>query len=344
MATIYDIAKLSMTSAATVSYVLNGRGDEKRISKATQERIMGVAERLNYRPNVTARQLKSTGNPSIRIAAFWPEFYFEQSLVSAMRAVKNIYQLSTENVEVSVHFFTPDHLAEVWDKLSPVGFNGVILAGASMNDLAHVAGRPRIVPVVLVNRSYEGFPSVSIDHNMAGRLACDLSFQRSRDSVCAIWDSRFHVATNLRRTAFAKRAEELGLRLDGSQFTCEGSSEDGYELGRSLLRKGQLKKVVYCNNESVTRGLIAALNEEGVRVGTDLFVLTANNGPDAFCRFITPSVTSIDLRMQEVFEQGLKLLLNIISRHEGSSTHITIQPQFIYRESMPELPESEKTL
>jgi len=344
MATIYDIANLSKTSAATVSYVLNGRGDEKRISKATQERVLGVAERLNYRPNVTARQLKSTGSPSIRIAAFWPEFYFEQSLVSAMRAIKNIYHLSTENVEVSVHFFTPDKLADVWDKLSPAGFNGVLLAGASMNDLEHVAGRPCVVPVVLVNRCYEGFPSVSIDHHMAGRLACELAYQRSADSVCVIWDSRFHVATNLRRAAFTQRAAELGMDLGESQFTCEGSSEDGYELGRSLLRKNQIKKVIYCNNENITRGLIAALNEAGISVGADVFVLTANNGPDSFCRFITPSVTTIDLRMQEVFEQGMKLLLNIIAHHQGTDTHITIQPQYIYRESMPKLPESEKVL
>ena len=34
MATIYDIANLCRTSIATVSYVLNGRGDEHRISKA----------------------------------------------------------------------------------------------------------------------------------------------------------------------------------------------------------------------------------------------------------------------------------------------------------------------
>jgi DNA-binding LacI/PurR family transcriptional regulator len=113
MSTIYDIAKLSETSAATVSYVLNGRGEEKRISRPTQERILAVAQRLNYRPNVTARQLKSPASATSRIAAFWPEFYFEQSLVSAMRAIKTVSHLYTEGLEVSVHFFTPGKLADV---------------------------------------------------------------------------------------------------------------------------------------------------------------------------------------------------------------------------------------
>ena len=254
-----------------------------------------------------------------------------------MRAIKTVSHLSTEEIEVSVHFFTPGKLADVWDKMSPVGFNGVILAGASMEDLAHVAGRQRVVPVVLVNRRYESFPSVSIDHEAAGRLACELAFQRGGQSVCTVWDSRFHVATNLRRTAFTKRAEELGLEMSESQFMCEGSSEDGYELGRSLIQKGQLKKVLYCNNESVSRGLLTAMNEAGIRVGEELFLFTANNGPDSFCRFMTPSVTTIDLRMQEVFEQGLKLLLGIVNHHEDSDTVATIAPRYVYRESMPEV-------
>lgn len=336
MATIYDIAKISGTSAATVSYVLNGRGEEKRISKPTQEKILAAAERLNYRPNPTARQLKTVQNPGIRIAAFWPEFYFEQSMISAMRAIKNVSALSVEDIEVSIHYFTPDRLADVWDKLSPVGFNGVILAGASMADLAHIATRPSLVPVVLVNRSYEGFPCVTVDHTEAGRLACDLAVKHGGISVCSIWDSRFHVATNLRSDAFAARAAELGADLSEGRLLCEGSVEEGYLLGQKLCRDGRLKKVLYCNNESTTRGLLTALNEEGVKVGSDLLLLSANNGPDAFCRYMTPSVTEIDLRMREVFEQGLKTLLGIINHREPAEPVTVIRPRVIYRDSMPE--------
>ena len=338
MATIYDIAKISGTSAATVSYVLNGRAEEKRISRPTQEKILAAAERLNYRPNPTARQLKTVTNPSIRIAAFWPEFYFEQSMVSAMRAIKNVSALSPEEIEVSIHYFTPDRLSEVWDKLSPVGFNGVILAGASIADLAHVAGRPRLVPTVLVNRRYEGFPCVTVDHEAAGRTACELAVRHGGASVCSIWDSRFHVATNLRRAAFLNRAQELGFDLSGGQYSCEGSVEEGYLLGQKLCRSGQLRQVVYCNNESVARGLLTALNEEGVSVGSEVLLLSANNGPDAFCRYMTPSVTEIDLRMREVFEQGLRKLLGIINRREDESSCAVIAPRVIYRASMPEIP------
>lgn len=50
MATIYEIAEQCHISAATVSYVLSGHGDQRRISPATQKRVMDAANMLGYRP------------------------------------------------------------------------------------------------------------------------------------------------------------------------------------------------------------------------------------------------------------------------------------------------------
>lgn len=336
MATIYDVAKLSKTSAATVSYVLNGRGDEKRISKATQERVLAAAERVSYRPNTTARQLKVSGGRSVRIIVFWPDFYFEQSLVSVMRAINNVSQMSVELPEVSIQFFTPGSLRDIWEKFSPQGYNGILLAGASMEDLEYIAKNKHYTPIVLVNRTCEGFPSVSVDHIKAGRLACDLAYAHGGSSICTIWDSQFHVATGLRQKAFSERCGELGLDLGDSQYTCQGSPEGGYELGINLKQKNLLRRVVYCNNESVARGIATALSESGVKIGQDTQLFTANNGPRSFCRYSTPPLTEINLQMRKVFENALKLCLNIISRNEGGNTVLTLQPVCQFRESMPE--------
>ncbi len=51
------IAEQSGVSKTTVSFVLNGRGDEKHISANTQKRVLETARRLNYQPNHLARSL-----------------------------------------------------------------------------------------------------------------------------------------------------------------------------------------------------------------------------------------------------------------------------------------------
>ncbi len=54
---IKTIAEQSGVSKTTVSFVLNGRGNEKNISAETQKRVLDIAQRLNYQPNHLARSL-----------------------------------------------------------------------------------------------------------------------------------------------------------------------------------------------------------------------------------------------------------------------------------------------
>ncbi|WP_282039249.1 LacI family DNA-binding transcriptional regulator [Saccharicrinis aurantiacus] len=54
---IKKIAELAEVSKTTVSFVLNGRGDEKNISKATQDKITAIAKENQYQANHIARSL-----------------------------------------------------------------------------------------------------------------------------------------------------------------------------------------------------------------------------------------------------------------------------------------------
>lgn len=57
--TIYDIAKEAGVSAATVSYVINNR-EGQTISEETKSKIWHVINMLNYKPNVFAKNLRSS--------------------------------------------------------------------------------------------------------------------------------------------------------------------------------------------------------------------------------------------------------------------------------------------
>jgi LacI family transcriptional regulator len=56
---IADIAKQLGLSKTTVSFVLNHKGDEKKISVQTQQRIFALAGKLNYQPDSVAQSLKT---------------------------------------------------------------------------------------------------------------------------------------------------------------------------------------------------------------------------------------------------------------------------------------------
>ena len=52
---IKQIAERVGLSPSTVSIVLNGRGDEMRISKESQRRVLEAAKEMSYRPSGNAR-------------------------------------------------------------------------------------------------------------------------------------------------------------------------------------------------------------------------------------------------------------------------------------------------
>ena len=64
VASIYDVAKLAGVSPSTVSLVLSGRGEQARISVATRQRVNVAAQQLHYRPNISARRLRSASSRS----------------------------------------------------------------------------------------------------------------------------------------------------------------------------------------------------------------------------------------------------------------------------------------
>ncbi len=63
-ATNRDVAKFAGVSVATVSYVINGRTDQ-RISEATRKKVLQAANYLNYSPNPYAVGLNTTRAQSI---------------------------------------------------------------------------------------------------------------------------------------------------------------------------------------------------------------------------------------------------------------------------------------
>lgn len=61
MVTIRDVAKAAGVSTATVSRILNNKGEA---SPETIERVRKIAEEMNYKPNTLAKSL-SKGNTNL---------------------------------------------------------------------------------------------------------------------------------------------------------------------------------------------------------------------------------------------------------------------------------------
>ena len=57
MITIREIAQAAGVSVSTASIVLRGESEKRKVAPATTEKVLQVAQALDYTPNVSARRL-----------------------------------------------------------------------------------------------------------------------------------------------------------------------------------------------------------------------------------------------------------------------------------------------
>lgn len=94
-ASLKDIAKKLNISITTVSWVLSDQGTQKRISKATQDKIWQCAKELNYHPNLLARGLNTgmTGTIGLILPSISDSFYSQVAKAIELEAENYGYTL-----------------------------------------------------------------------------------------------------------------------------------------------------------------------------------------------------------------------------------------------------------
>jgi len=87
--TIKDVAKEAGVSIATVSYVLNGRDDQK-ISERTRRKVLQIVALLNYTPNGNAKAMRSTLTGNITVLAVCPNALYRAETMHMLDALSAI--------------------------------------------------------------------------------------------------------------------------------------------------------------------------------------------------------------------------------------------------------------
>lgn len=100
IATSEDVARLAGVSRATVSQILNGRGE--RFASKTRERVAQAAAELEYQPSAAARTL-ATGSSDIVIAVI-PNTTFGGNLQDIFQAATE--ELATRGLTLLLHLST----------------------------------------------------------------------------------------------------------------------------------------------------------------------------------------------------------------------------------------------
>ena len=324
MATFKDIAERCNTSTATVSYVLSGRAEERRISPATRESILAAAKELGY--NYTPKAKK---NSPAKIAVFWPQKHLDMLMPSFVEGMNAALFMATSDVEASIHPYERGLIRSQKALWTPGSFASALVMSANDADLETLAREPALIPTVLINRSLPGYMSVSIDHEEAGRMAAEYAMEHGGDDIAIVMPIAKMRGAVDRAAAAIDACRRKGYDISHNVLHCNNDVDDGYFLAQRMIMNNSVRKVILCIYDIVALGIISALTEAGIKVGEEVKVISMSTSYSRLFSRLYPSMTMIDIRQTEVASLGMNLAIDAAVNARKDPRSIVLHPQFI---------------
>lgn len=340
MVTVYDIAKACGVSVSTVSYVLSGQGDRRRISPETQALVKASAAELGYVPRRRRRASSTpaqTGPTTPVVAVYWPRRDFEMCMPPLTQGLNNALSTAPVPVNISIRPYDQGYLGALLQEQAPA-CDAMLFVAGQKEDLAWLASHPPAVPSVLFNRNLPGYSSVSVDHNEAARLAAEHALLCGGTDITIVMNTVDYYGLTSRSEHMAEILRAHGWDPAGRTRFCANRVDDGYELGCDLVRTDSLTRVILCAYDMVGFGILNALYEAGVRVGGEVQVLAVSTGPQRLFARSCPPMTVVDLRTREIMERCLILAIDYAAGRLTEPRNLIVQPEIVYRASAPQRP------
>jgi DNA-binding LacI/PurR family transcriptional regulator len=329
--TIYDVALAAGVSHQTVSRFLKGF---EGIRPATRERVVRALDELGYRPNLTARSLKSGRSHRIgalthELSQVGPSRIVEGAAAAAREAgyVLDIVSLDAHDsraIQESLSLITQHDLAGV-------------LALAVTDEMTHAFETSDFRVPALIATEHEGEPDdprsrlsivgvPAVVRHLAG-----LGHER----IAHVAGPRTWSASRNRVRAYGDAVERTGIEsvaiLHG-----DWSAESGY---RAIAELPELPRATayFAANDQMALGVMLALKSRGLRIPDDVSVVGIDDIPEA--AYFDPPLTTLRNNFEA---QGRAAVAQLLAEVEGTQARpVTVPlPELIVRRSSGPPPRS----
>jgi LacI family transcriptional regulator len=332
--TIYEVAKRSGVSTATVSRVM---ADGKGFSSATRERVLATARELGWVPSGQARGLASRRAGIVGL--LFPDLggsgdAEEESPLYVDQVIRGAERAATAVGDAVLIAATRGAGGRELAFSVAGKVDGLVVMARSLSD-EDIAAIARSVPVVVLARQFApaGQDFVGAENrggcrdvtaHMINVHGCqDLAFLAG-PSVSPDSQERF--------AGFADALAQAGLRAPKKPAAAGGFTEaGGRQAVRRMLAEGLRPQAIVCGNDEMAIGALAALRAAKLRVPGDIAVTGFDD--IAAARHGRPALTTVRQPMRELGEQAVRILLDRIADHSAPPHSVVLPTEVVIRRS-----------
>ena len=307
-ATLRDVASRAGVSRTTASYIVNGRADEMRISPGTVTRVLVAVSEMDYRPNRTARSLRTRRTATVGLIS---DQIAGQQYGSSMLTGASVAARELQHVVVMGESGGDQELERLLiEEMRDRDVDGVVYATRTATTIRVPDGLREIRAVLLNCEDPQArMPSVLPDDEGGGRAAAASLLAAGIEDVWVVGEDPTPDATAGPRRLAGIRAE-LGARgLDvAGVVPCDWSVTEGFAAASRWLADGHRPGGLICMNDRVAMGAYQALAEAGLRVPDDVSVVSFDGS--ALASWLRPVLTSVELPFHELGALAVRRLLD----------------------------------
>ena len=330
--TIYDIAKKLKISPATVS---RGLKDHPGISKKTKKKIFEFAEKIGYRQNTFARNLRNQRTNTVGVIVPRLNSYFMSSVIAGIEHFANhegynlIISQSSESTAKEANNAKTLFNNRVDGLLASLAFD--------TKNLDHFDSFfKKNIPVIFFDRviEHDNCTNILINNRKAGYQATKHLIEQGCKRIV-------HITAPPQQNVYVDRLAgyKQALEEHNIPFTADNvivgtlTMEAGIEAAETILQMKTLPAGVFAANDNAAVGCMIALKKKGIKIPGDIAFVGFNNDP--LSQVIEPNLSTINYSGHEVGEVAARHLinhLNGVSIIDNTNT-IILRSDLIVRDS-----------
>lgn len=333
---INDIAKDLNVAISTVSAVLNGKAEERRISTGMTKKVLEYAEKIGYQPNMIARSLR-TGKSNIigmLVEDISDPFFASIARLVEKNAALHNYKLfysSTENnaskAKGLIRAFR-DQQVDAYIIAPTPGIEKEIQL--LLNEKA---------PLVLFDRFFPNIPTNNIVvDNFGGALnATNHLLKNGYKNIAFITLRSKQKQMTDRLEGYIEAVNQQLKPAYINQIDYLFSEEILQEKIEQYINKNpQLDAIFFATNYLAISGL-RALKKIGLNIPNEVAVLGFDD--NTHFNLFTPSITSVAQPIEKISEEIVRVLIKNIQHNisESDRENVVLQTELIVRESSVKL-------
>lgn len=307
--TIKDIALDAGISVATVSRALS---KPHLLKPETVELVYNTIDRLGYRPNLVARNLKLGSTRSVYVVIPSLSPFFLEIFRGIERAAMDLGYTAL----IGYSGRDPTREGELFDQVAGGRADGVMLV-SSARIHTPVPHRHQLPPTVAVLEAAEGqnFPSVRVDHVKAAIQATNHLIDLGHHRIAHITgNARAPMAVH-RREGFIVAMTAAGIKNPEEQCVPgEFTPEAGQTAMEILLARAVIPTAVFAANDEIAIGAIRAIRAAGLDIPQDISVIGYDD--QRLGRIYNPQLTTVHIPTFDLGYRGMIKMGRILAREE----------------------------